>query len=61
MEPCDITFSINQYDKDGDIVNEGVFIHFGETTIKVSETITEFSNVVDHFQVIRQEIINRDY
>lgn len=31
----DWTFSINQYDRDGDIIDRGVFVHVGDiTTIK---------------------------
>lgn len=58
MSPNEITFSINRYDRDGDLIDEGVFIHFGETSVKVANTITEFANVVGHFQKILEEIIN---
>jgi len=31
----DYTFSVNQYDKDGDIVDRGIFVDIGDvTTIK---------------------------
>ena len=43
----DWTFSINQYDRDGDIIDRGVFIHVGDiTTIKFenSEELEAFAN-----------------
>ena len=41
----DWTFSINQYDRDGDIIDRGVFVHVGDiATIKFqnSEELEKF-------------------
>jgi hypothetical protein len=46
MSLKDITFSVHDYDRDGDIANVGIFLHFGETRIKVANTLEEFVKVV---------------
>jgi len=33
----DIIFSVHDYDQDGDAVDRGIFLHFGETRVKVAE------------------------
>lgn len=58
MNPKDITFSVNEYDRDGDCIDKGVFLHFGQTRVKVSDSIKEFSEIVPHFESIRDEIEN---
>ena len=54
----DWTFSINQYDRDGDIIDSGVFIHVGDiTTIKFenSEELEKFClHVLSSLQEIRR-------
>ena len=35
------TFSVNEYDKDGDISESGIFLHFGIAKIKVAESVEE--------------------
>ena len=56
MNPKDITFSINDYDQDGDIDRVGVFLHFGDTRVLVAETIDEFETIVGCMQQIVDEI-----
>ena len=51
-----ITFSINTYDADGDLVDEGIFLHFERTTIMVASNIVEFKRVVFQIEVIAKEI-----
>jgi len=36
------TFSVNLHDKDGDIYSEGIFLHYGNTIIKVASTLRGF-------------------
>ena len=36
------TFSVNLHDKDGDVVCEGIYLHYGNTIIKVASTIRGF-------------------
>jgi len=50
------TFSINDYDSDGDIYKKGVFLHFGETRIKAADSLDEFRHIIEHFKLIIGEI-----
>jgi hypothetical protein len=50
------TFSINDYDSDGDIFGNGVFLHFGDTRIKISDDIEGFNGFIDHLKGMRSEI-----
>jgi hypothetical protein len=52
----DISFSINKYDKDGDITDEGIFLHFGETMVKVSSSFDDFKTIVNEFKKMIKEI-----
>lgn len=56
MRPDDIFFSVHDYDQDGDAVNKGIFLHFGETRIKVSNNLDEFKEVVDRINGMVDEI-----
>ena len=56
MKPSDITFSINQYDEDGDIIDEGIFLHFDSATIKVADNFTEFKTIIWAMEKIVKEI-----
>ena len=52
----DWTFSINQYDRDGDIIDSGVFIHVGDiTTIKFKD-VEELEKFCLHVLSSLQEI-----
>lgn len=57
MKMTDILFSTNEYDKDGDCINKGVFLHFGQVRIKVSDTIEEFYSVVNRINDIRMNLL----
>lgn len=56
MKTTDILYSINEYDQDGDCIDEGVFLHFGQTKIKVADTLEEFCGVANHINDILKEI-----
>jgi hypothetical protein len=56
VHPDDIKFSINEYDRDGDIVEEGVFLHFGRCRVKAAENIEDFYTIVDTLNRIVTEI-----
>lgn len=56
MKPSDITFSINQYDKDGDVIDKGIFLNFGDTSIKVAANFAEFKTIVWQMEKIVKEI-----
>lgn len=54
--PREINFSLSNYDKDGDKIESGVFLHFGGTRIKVAETVADFREIVPHFEAMIDEI-----
>lgn len=43
-------FSVNRHDRDGDgdITEEGVFLEFGDTSVKVCESPAEFDQFVEY-------------
>ena len=50
-------FSVNSYDEDGDIIEEGIFLYFGNNTrIKVAENIEGYRLFVDFLASITGEI-----
>jgi hypothetical protein len=57
MNLRDITFSVNRYDCDGDMMQEGVFLHFGDcAVVKVSDSVLEFFNFVSRIKAIEREL-----
>ncbi len=51
-----ITFSINRYDKDGDICDSGIFLHIDNTTILKIENMQELDRMIENLQQISTEI-----
>jgi hypothetical protein len=49
-------FSVNEYDRDGDLNTKGVFLHFGETRVKVADSLAEFREIVERFESMVYEI-----
>ena len=49
-------FSINEYDYEGDVHEYGVYLHFGDTRIKVAKDATGFDRFVEHLDGMRTEI-----
>jgi hypothetical protein len=49
-------FSINDYDRDGDLMTKGVFLHFGETRVKAADSLAEFREIIEHFESMVREI-----
>ena len=41
-------FSVNLHDAHGDVYSEGIFLHYGDTTIKVADTLKGFRAHADH-------------
>lgn len=37
-------FSVHDYDADGDLMEEGIFLHFDGVRIKVAESLSEFKD-----------------
>lgn len=52
----DVLFSVHDYDQDGDILERGIFLHFGSTRVKVAETLKEFKTVTDTISGMAEEI-----
>lgn len=50
------TFSINQYDSDGDKFDEGIYLHHGHTSIRVARTLRGFKAYIGRLQSILKEI-----
>ena len=52
-------FSINQYDKDGDLLDggEGIFLHYGDMSIKVASTLAGWQAHLELLQGMTGEII----
>ena len=51
------TFSVNTYDRDGDLGEEGVFLHFGVVSVKVSESIEGFRHFRNYLATMEKEIV----
>ncbi|RNB59477.1 hypothetical protein EDM57_04870 [Brevibacillus gelatini] len=51
----DATFSVNQYDKDGDVVDECVLVHIGTTILRFS-TVSQLDVFIERLQTISSEI-----
>lgn len=56
MDAIKPTFLVNLYDSDGDILDKGVFLCFGGTLIKVSDSLEGFPEFCDHLASINKEI-----
>ena len=56
VHPKQICFSIGIYDSDGDLVEGGVFLHFGNTIVKAAETVEDFKTITAHMAVMVNEI-----
>lgn len=56
MELKDIRHSVNEYDNEGDLMDAGIFIHFGEVRVKVAETPDEFIRVAERILGMSGEI-----
>ena len=56
MNTANISFSVHEYDRDGDIVERGIYLHFGDTRVKVSDDIENFKDVVLHIAAMVREI-----
>ena len=57
----DVTFSINEYDFEGDISEKGIYLHFGQVRIKVAETMEEYEDLLINLYNIKTEILENNY
>jgi len=51
------SFSINRNDTDGDVWEEGVYLHFGDTTVRVAKSKEEYKNFVSYLRFMEAEIL----
>ena len=49
-------FTVGDFDSDGDVTSEGVFLHFGDVRVKVADNKENFGNFIEHLQRIDKEI-----
>jgi len=52
----DVLFSVNDYDSDGDVHEEGIYLHFGDTRIKVADSLKAFQDFITHLDAMCKEI-----
>jgi hypothetical protein len=52
----EVYFSVNEYDQDGDVNDEGIFLHFGITRLHVANNIEDFKRFVDRISSMVAEI-----
>jgi len=51
-----VLYSINRYDRDGDISEEGIYLHFEDTIIKVADNIKDFDKFCEQIIDINKEV-----
>ena len=51
-----IFFSVNTYDNEGDEVDNGVFLHFGDTMLKVADDPDDYDRFVEKLGGMSKEI-----
>ena len=51
-----VTFSVNEYDQDGDVYEHGVYLHFGNIKILVARDSKGFDNFVHELAGMKAEI-----
>lgn len=52
----EITFSINQYDSDGDLVSKGIFLHFDKSFIIKCASVEELNMMIEKLTKISSEL-----
>lgn len=51
------SFSINEYDSDGDLSREGIYLHFGDNCrIRVADTKEDLEDLLKHMEEVVVEI-----
>lgn len=51
-----VMFSVNRYDKDGDVVEKGVYLWFGETSVRVAGGLDDFKKFLERLNGMAPEI-----
>lgn len=50
------TFSIDSHDQDGDVYEEGVYLHFENTRVRVAKDLKTYEDFITHLVRMRREI-----
>lgn len=56
MDLKDVLFQVNDYDSDGDLSSIGIFLHFGDTRVKVADDLKEFKEFGEIIHKMIREI-----
>jgi hypothetical protein len=51
-----VYFNVGEFDQDGDLITDGIYLHFGETRIRVAEDIEGYRDFVSELQRMEKEI-----
>lgn len=49
-------FSINRYDREGDDWELGIYLHYGDTSIKIAKNLDGFNAHIEHLKKVAHEI-----
>uniref|UniRef100_A0A6M3LG41 Uncharacterized protein n=1 Tax=viral metagenome TaxID=1070528 RepID=A0A6M3LG41_9ZZZZ len=52
----EVMFGVDMHDSDGDVTEVGIYLHFGNTAIKIGETMEDFDAFVDRLRGMREEL-----
>ena len=52
----EILFSVNKYDKDGDVVESGIYLHFNDLFSFKVERVSDLESVINKLKKIKAEI-----
>lgn len=55
-EYVSVLFSINEYDRDGDLVATGIFLHFDNTRVKVADDLKSYGAFIQQLVDMKEEI-----
>ena len=50
------TFPVHIYNSDGNIGSRGIYLHYGDTAIKVASTLRGFKSYVNYLKNMAKEI-----
>lgn len=51
-----VEFEVNTFDKDGDLIEEGIYLHFNSCRIRVAGSMDEYYSLVSHLERMGAEI-----
>lgn len=52
----EVTYSINRYDSDGDLDTKGIYLHFGEVSIRVADSVEDYKKWADELTKMYDQI-----